>query len=82
MHGLTDRHCLLMSVDHAAKGNTRPLAPGRLRQQIIVAGEQNAAKRARAVKEVGVKRFADDKSDVAWLEDKTDVSARVLGKPK
>jgi ectoine hydroxylase len=31
-----------------------------------------------AIKEIGVKRFADDASDVAWLEDKKDVSARVL----
>jgi hypothetical protein len=32
-----------------------------------------------AIKEVGVKRFADDASDVAWLEDRKDVSARRLG---
>jgi ectoine hydroxylase-related dioxygenase (phytanoyl-CoA dioxygenase family) len=31
-----------------------------------------------AIKEVGVKRFADDASDVAWLEDANDVSARNL----
>jgi ectoine hydroxylase-related dioxygenase (phytanoyl-CoA dioxygenase family) len=31
-----------------------------------------------AIKEVGVKRFADDPSDVAWLEDTKDVSAKVL----
>ncbi len=31
-----------------------------------------------AIKEVGIKRFADDASDVAWLEDRQDVSARVL----
>jgi hypothetical protein len=31
-----------------------------------------------AIKEVGVKRFADDASDVAWLEDRKDVSARNL----
>ncbi len=31
-----------------------------------------------AVKEVGVKRFADDASDVAWLEDRRDSSAKSL----
>jgi ectoine hydroxylase len=31
-----------------------------------------------AIKAVGIKRFADDASDVAWLEDRKDVSARVL----
>jgi len=31
-----------------------------------------------AIKEVGVKRFADDASDVSWLEDKKDESAREL----
>ncbi|HEY8503077.1 MAG TPA: phytanoyl-CoA dioxygenase family protein [Gemmataceae bacterium] len=31
-----------------------------------------------AIKEVGVKRFADDRSDVAWLEDRKDRSARSL----
>jgi hypothetical protein len=31
-----------------------------------------------AIKAVGVKRFADDASDVAWLEDAKDVSARRL----
>jgi hypothetical protein len=31
-----------------------------------------------AIKQVGVKRFADDASDVAWLEDSKDVSARRL----
>ncbi len=33
-----------------------------------------------AIKEVGVKRFADDASDVAWLEDSADSSARRLAK--
>jgi ectoine hydroxylase len=33
-----------------------------------------------AIRAVGVKRFADDDSDVAWLEDKTDVSARSLNR--
>ena len=33
-----------------------------------------------AIKQVGVKRFADDASDVAWLEDSKDVSARRLGR--
>jgi ectoine hydroxylase len=33
-----------------------------------------------AIKEVGVKRFADDTSDVAWLEDAKDRSARTLGR--
>src|SRR5713226_6651389 len=32
------------------------------------------------IKKVGVKRSEDDKSDVAWLEDKTDASARSLKK--
>ncbi len=32
------------------------------------------------IKKVGIKRFEDDKSDVAWLEDKKDVSARSLKK--
>lgn len=32
------------------------------------------------IKEVGIRRFADDPSDVAWLEDAQDVSARVLAK--
>jgi ectoine hydroxylase-related dioxygenase (phytanoyl-CoA dioxygenase family) len=31
-----------------------------------------------AIKEVGVRRFADDRSDVAWLEDSRDHSARRL----
>lgn len=31
-----------------------------------------------AIKEVGIKRFADDQSDVAWLEDSADTSARRL----
>jgi ectoine hydroxylase len=31
-----------------------------------------------AIKEVGVKRFADDASDVAWLQDEKDRSARML----
>jgi Phytanoyl-CoA dioxygenase (PhyH) len=31
-----------------------------------------------AIKEVGVKRFADDTSDVAWLENAKDRSARAL----
>jgi hypothetical protein len=35
-----------------------------------------------AIKEVGVKRFADDPSDVAWLEDSRDTSARRLARPK
>jgi hypothetical protein len=35
-----------------------------------------------AIRDVGVKRFADDASDVAWLEDKTDVSARNLARPQ
>jgi Phytanoyl-CoA dioxygenase (PhyH) len=35
-----------------------------------------------AIKEVGVKRFADDRSDVAWLEDGTDSSARRLASPE
>jgi ectoine hydroxylase len=33
-----------------------------------------------AIKEVGVKRFADDTSDVAWLENAKDRSAKLLGK--
>jgi len=33
-----------------------------------------------AIKEVGVKRFVDDTSDVAWLEDAKDRSARALGR--
>jgi ectoine hydroxylase-related dioxygenase (phytanoyl-CoA dioxygenase family) len=33
-----------------------------------------------AIKEVGIKRFADDASDVAWLEDQKDRSARILGR--
>jgi ectoine hydroxylase len=33
-----------------------------------------------AIKEVGVKRFADDASDVAWLEDSSDTSARRLAR--
>lgn len=31
-----------------------------------------------AIKEVGIKRFADDTSDVAWLQDQKDRSARLL----
>jgi ectoine hydroxylase len=31
-----------------------------------------------AIKQVGVKRFSDDASDVAWLEDSADASARRL----
>jgi ectoine hydroxylase len=34
-----------------------------------------------AIKSVGVKRFADDTSDVAWLEDAADTSARKLASP-
>ena len=33
-----------------------------------------------AIKAVGVKRFADDASDVAWLEDSKDASARRLAR--
>ena len=33
-----------------------------------------------AIKEVGVKRFADDTSDVAWLQDEKDRSARLLAR--
>jgi ectoine hydroxylase-related dioxygenase (phytanoyl-CoA dioxygenase family) len=33
-----------------------------------------------AIKEVGVRRFADDRSDVAWLEDSADHSARRLAR--
>ena len=33
-----------------------------------------------AIKEVGVKRFADDASDVAWLENATDRSAKALAR--
>jgi hypothetical protein len=32
------------------------------------------------IKEVGIKRFADDTSDVAWLQDEKDRSARMLGR--
>lgn len=32
----------------------------------------------RSIREVGIKRFADDSSDVAWLDPKKDVSARSL----
>ena len=35
-----------------------------------------------AIRAVGVKRFADDPSDVAWLEDAEDVSARSLAEKK
>jgi ectoine hydroxylase len=36
-----------------------------------------------SIKEVGVKRFSDDSSDVAWLQDQKDRSAKLLGqKPK
>jgi ectoine hydroxylase-related dioxygenase (phytanoyl-CoA dioxygenase family) len=35
-----------------------------------------------AIKEVGIKRFADDASDVAWLEDSKDSSARRLAAQK
>ncbi|MSR30883.1 MAG: phytanoyl-CoA dioxygenase family protein [Gemmataceae bacterium] len=31
-----------------------------------------------ALKEVGIKRFSDDPSDVAWLQDKRDQSAKIL----
>ena len=31
-----------------------------------------------AIKNVGIRRFADDPSDVAWLEDKRDSSAKSL----
>src|SRR5687768_5650033 len=33
-----------------------------------------------AIREVGVKRFADDASDVAWLQDEKDRSARMLAR--
>jgi hypothetical protein len=36
----------------------------------------------RMIREVGIKRFADDGSDVAWLDPKTDVSARSLDRNK
>lgn len=32
------------------------------------------------IREVGIKRFADDASDVAWLQNQNDRSARMLGK--
>ena len=31
-----------------------------------------------AIKEVGIKRFGDDASDVSWLQDEKDRSARLL----
>jgi hypothetical protein len=31
-----------------------------------------------AIREVGIKRFADDTSDVAWLENTRDRSAKLL----
>ena len=34
----------------------------------------------RLIREVGIKRFADDSSDVAWLDPEVDVSARSLAK--
>ena len=33
-----------------------------------------------AIKEVGIKRFADDSSDVAWLQDQKDRSAELLSR--
>lgn len=33
-----------------------------------------------AIKEVGIKRFTDDSSDVAWLQDEKDRSARLLAR--
>jgi ectoine hydroxylase-related dioxygenase (phytanoyl-CoA dioxygenase family) len=33
-----------------------------------------------AIKEVGIKRFADDSSDVAWLQDQKDRSAKLLSR--
>ena len=36
----------------------------------------------RMIKEVGVKRFEDDKSDVAWLDPNQDVSHKTLAKDK
>ena len=30
------------------------------------------------IKKVGIRRFTDDKSNVAWLEEKKDASARTL----
>ena len=33
-----------------------------------------------AIHEVGIKRFADDSSDVAWLEDQKDRSAKLLSR--
>jgi ectoine hydroxylase len=33
-----------------------------------------------AIKEVGIKRFADDASDVAWLQDQKDRSAKLLSR--
>jgi hypothetical protein len=33
-----------------------------------------------AIREVGIKRFADDKSDVAWLENAKDRSAKILAR--
>ncbi len=35
----------------------------------------------RMIREVGIKRFGDDASDVAWLDPSTDQSARSLSKP-
>jgi ectoine hydroxylase-related dioxygenase (phytanoyl-CoA dioxygenase family) len=35
----------------------------------------------RMIREVGVKRFTDDASDVAWLDPEKDVSARSLERP-
>ncbi len=34
----------------------------------------------RMIREVGIKRFADDPSDVSWLDPEIDVSASSLGK--
>jgi hypothetical protein len=35
-----------------------------------------------AIRAVGIRRFADDASDVAWLEGAADVSARRLFRPQ
>ena len=40
----------------------------------------DACEQVLLIREVGIKRFADDSSDVAWLDPKVDVSARSLAK--
>lgn len=53
---LSDGHALLVSVDHAYKRQTFPLAAGGLDQEILILGEQHPAEGTGAVEQLRVRQ--------------------------